>query len=63
MEFWIADFYGWLWIIGTIYGMWYVYRVSKPYLKKIDKKINKKMIKKKIKPFMPQSTPLVNLSN
>jgi len=55
MEFWIADFYGWLWILGTLFGMWYMYRTSKPYRKKIKKTI------KKVKPFDNRSTPIANL--
>jgi hypothetical protein len=41
----IADFYGWLWIIGSMIGAFYVYRASRPYYrrKKIVKH-NKKTI-------------------
>ena len=40
----IADFYGWLWIIGSMIGAFYVYRASRPYYrrKKIVKKSNYK---------------------
>jgi beta-lactamase regulating signal transducer with metallopeptidase domain len=31
----IADFYGWLWIIGSIIGAFYAYKASRRYRKKI----------------------------
>jgi hypothetical protein len=53
----IADFYGWLWIIGTIIGCISVYLQSKKYYKKNPKK----HVPKKIKPYARRSTPIVNL--
>jgi uncharacterized membrane protein len=43
----IADFYGWLWIIGSMIGAFYVYRASRPYYrrKKIVKHNKKKIIR------------------
>ncbi len=55
----IADFYGWLWIIGTIIGCISVYLQSKKYYKKNP--IKQKNISKKIKPYARRSTPIVNL--
>jgi beta-lactamase regulating signal transducer with metallopeptidase domain len=38
----IADFYGWLWIIGSMIGAFYVYRASRPYYRKKPILANKK---------------------
>lgn len=43
----IADFYGWLWIIGSIIGAFYVYKMSRRYRKKAVPKISKKATKNK----------------
>ncbi len=37
----IADFYGWLWIIGSAIGAFYVYKASRRYRKKTNNTIPK----------------------
>lgn len=44
----IADFYGWLWIIGSVIGTFYVYKASSRYRKK---KVPPKQSKKKNKGY------------
>jgi hypothetical protein len=71
----IADFYGWLSIIGTLIGFIYVYRyrhiISRNYLKSIEKDIYKQtgikgdvlFAKPLVKPSYSRSTPIANLNN
>ncbi len=52
----IADFYGWLWIIGSMIGAFYVYRASRPYYKR------KKIVKQNnYKKMVPRSTLISDL--
>jgi hypothetical protein len=67
----IADFYGWLSIIGTLIGFIYVYRyraiISRNYLKRIERDIYKTTgipAKELFKttPICKKSTPISNLN-
>jgi hypothetical protein len=69
----IADFYGWLSIIGTLIGFIYVYRyraiISRNYLKSVERDIYKttgipakELFKTPLgKPTHNKSTPIANL--
>jgi len=63
----IADFYGWLSIIGTLIGFIYVYRyrtiISRNYLKRMEKDIYKQtgVPAKELFNNHTKSTPLSNI--
>jgi uncharacterized membrane protein YdjX (TVP38/TMEM64 family) len=55
----IADFYGWLWIIGSMIGAFYVYRASRPYYRKTT--VVKHNKQNKYKKMIPRSTLIRDL--
>ena len=58
----IADFYGWLWIIGSLFGTLYTYFLSRRFYKS-KKKVQNKVNNKKVSFIKqtPRSTLISNL--